>query len=55
MSAGAPLSRRADRAAPDLHSRARLRRKAWLLGGLALAFYVGFYLWNLLRSGAIGP
>jgi hypothetical protein len=29
---------------------AHARRTAWLLGALALAFYVGFYVWSLIRD-----
>lgn len=28
----------------------RVRRSAWLLAALALAFYLGFIAWNLLRA-----
>lgn len=27
-----------------------LRAKAWLLGAFVLVFYVGFYVWNLVRN-----
>ena len=29
---------------------ARLRRSAWLLGLLAIGFYLGFIFWNLTRA-----
>jgi hypothetical protein len=31
-------------------TRKALRAKAWLLGALVLALYVGFYVWNLVRD-----
>jgi hypothetical protein len=34
--------------------RTRIRLYAWLLGALALFFYVGFLAWNLLRGFAGG-
>jgi len=36
--------------APDT----RIRRNAWVLGALAVAFYVGFVAWNLWRSAFLG-
>jgi hypothetical protein len=30
--------------------RARARRSAWLLGLVAVGFYLGFIAWNLLRT-----
>jgi hypothetical protein len=33
---------------------ARIKRNAWILGALALAFYLGFIAWNLVRSTAGG-
>ena len=53
MTRRAPPRRRAQSAAPDPNLK-RARRSAWLLGGFALVFYVGYYLWNLMRSGAFG-
>lgn len=38
----------------DDAARARARRNAWLLGGLALAFYFGYMLLIVVR-GAGGP
>jgi hypothetical protein len=32
---------------------AKARRNAWVLGGVALAFYVGYMVWFLIR-GSIG-
>ena len=29
---------------------AKVRRNAWLLASVALAFYLGFIAWNLLRA-----
>ncbi len=37
-------------AADDSARAARLRRSAWLLGLLAIAFYLGFIFWNLTRA-----
>jgi hypothetical protein len=33
---------------------ARIKRNAWILAALALAFYLGFIAWNLVRSTAGG-
>ena len=33
---------------------AKLRRSGWLLGLLAIGFYVGFLLWNLLLKPRLG-
>jgi hypothetical protein len=33
---------------------ANLRRSGWLLGLLALGFYVGFIVWNLLLRPRLG-
>jgi hypothetical protein len=32
---------------------AKARRNAWMLGGVALAFYLGYMLWFMIR-GSIG-
>ena len=29
---------------------ARIKRTAWMIGGLAVFFYVGFLAWNVYRS-----
>jgi len=29
---------------------AKMRRNAWLLGGLALFFYVGYIVWMFIRA-----
>ena len=29
---------------------ARIRRSAWILAALAIAFYLGFIAWNIVRS-----
>ena len=34
----------------DALRHARVRRNAWLLGGLAVFFYVGYMAWIFLRS-----
>ena len=34
----------------DVARAAKVRRSAWLLASLALAFYLGFIAWNLLRA-----
>jgi len=39
-----------NRAGEDPALAARLRRSGWLIGLLALGFYVGFIAWNLLRT-----
>jgi hypothetical protein len=41
----------ADRSGTDEALRAaRVRRSAWVLGLLALAFYVGFIVWSAIRG-----
>ena len=30
---------------------AKIRRNAWLLGGLAVFFYVGYMVWIVIRAG----
>ena len=30
---------------------AKIRRNAWLLGGLAVFFYVGYMVWIFVRAG----
>jgi len=39
-------ARRAGRRDPELA--AKIRRSAWLLAGVAAAFYVGYIVWNYL-------
>ena len=41
-----------DRATPraDAARAAKMRRSAWLLAGLALAFYLGYIAWMFVRS-----
>jgi hypothetical protein len=34
----------------DALRRAQARRNAWLLGGLAVFFYVGYMVWIFIRS-----
>ena len=33
---------------------ARIKRNAWMLAALAIAFYLGFIAWNLVRGTAGG-
>jgi hypothetical protein len=33
---------------------ARIKRSAWILAALAIAFYLGFIAWNLVSSTAGG-
>jgi hypothetical protein len=33
---------------------ARVKRNAWILAAFAIAFYLGFIAWNLVRSTAGG-
>jgi len=37
-------------AGEDAERAARIRRSAWLLALVAVAFYVGFIAWNVLRA-----
>jgi len=34
----------------DAARAAKMRRNAWLLGGLALFFYVGYIVWMFIRA-----
>jgi hypothetical protein len=53
MSPGVWIQRRAERAARPRTK--HLRAKAWLLGALALAFYLAYYAWSVVRAvGAAG-
>lgn len=38
----------------DAARAAKVRRSAWLLGGLAVFFYVGYIAWMLIRSSSGG-
>lgn len=38
---------------PMTRDRRRIRLYAWLLGGLALAFYVGYLAWAVYRAGGL--
>ncbi|HUQ51925.1 MAG TPA: hypothetical protein VM692_06870 [Gammaproteobacteria bacterium] len=38
-------------AGTDAARAAKVRRNAWLLGGLAAFFYVGYIVWMIVRSG----
>jgi hypothetical protein len=38
----------------ELANAARIKRNAWILAALALACYVGFIAWNVVRSSAGG-
>lgn len=40
----------APRGDDDAARLARARRNAWVLGGIALAFYFGYMLWFMIRS-----
>jgi hypothetical protein len=40
-------------AAADAERLAKARRNAWVLGGMALAFYFGYMAWMFVR-GSIG-
>jgi len=33
---------------------AKARRNAWMLGGVAVFFYVGYMVWMYVRGGIIG-
>jgi hypothetical protein len=41
-------------AGTDAARAAKLRRSGWLLGLLAIGFYVGFLAWNLLLKPRLG-
>jgi hypothetical protein len=36
----------------DVARAAKLRRSGWLLGLLAIGFYLGFIAWNLFRASS---
>jgi hypothetical protein len=38
----------------DAARAAKVRRNAWLLGGLAVFFYVGYMAWMFVRAGSGG-
>ncbi len=46
-------ARQAHGAAADAERLAKARRNAWVLGGMALAFYFGYMAWMFVR-GSIG-
>jgi hypothetical protein len=46
-------ARQAHGAAADAERLAKARRSAWVLGGMALAFYFGYMAWMFVR-GSIG-
>jgi hypothetical protein len=48
----AGTARRGD--AEDAARAARVRRSAWLLGGLALVFYFGYMAWMFIRGASGG-
>ena len=37
----------------DAARAAKVRRSAWLLGGLAIFFYVGYMMWIFIRAGGV--
>jgi len=37
--------------AEDAARAAKIRRSAWLLGGLAVFFYLGYMAWIVIRAG----
>jgi hypothetical protein len=49
--AGMAARGRAAPGADDAARAAKARRTAWLLGGLAVFFYVGYIAWMFVRSG----
>jgi hypothetical protein len=49
-SAGSAAIGRPDRG--DAALRARLRRSGWLLGGLSVAFYLGYLAWIVLLAAS---
>jgi hypothetical protein len=66
LKAAGAASRGADDASMDARGRsvhgaiaeggtraARIRRNAWLLGGLAVFFYVGYMVWIFIRAGGV--
>jgi hypothetical protein len=37
----------------DAARAAKIRRSAWLLGGVAVFFYVGYMVWIFIRAGGV--
>jgi hypothetical protein len=37
----------------DAARAAKVRRNAWLLGGLAIFFYLGYMAWMFVRAGGV--